>query len=145
MPQINEQLKEARAEFKRHLFYGLHKPLELVFEDFIDTWQPFSTQGDKIMRLNPKGEGLSAFLYEAPAGLVFPPHYHTQDEYILVVKGKIEMITFIDGELKHTILEPGHKMRIDAGVHHKALILEDVKIQLTYIPEMEKGWKAYYE
>jgi quercetin dioxygenase-like cupin family protein len=59
----------------------------------------------KVARENgDPDKGPSTFLLQAPSGCVVPPHYHTAEEQLIIVKGNVS--TGMEG-MADTVLGPG--------------------------------------
>lgn len=62
-------------------------------------------------------EGLSLFVWKDSPGVVYPPHSHGHDEYIVVSSGEIEFS--ITGTTY--LMQPGDALDLPAGTVHSAV------------------------
>lgn len=73
-------------------------------------------------------ENGTVILKKAFAGVVFPIHYHLENEILLLVKGSVK-VTFWDGQKKDIMremeLQPGQSITIPRQAPHKLEFLED--------------------
>jgi len=70
----------------------------------------------KVARENgDPDKGASAFLLEAPSGCVVPPHYHTAEEQLMVVRG--DVLTGMDGMAEATLGPGGFAMMPSKAMH----------------------------
>jgi len=60
-------------------------------------------------------KGASTFLLEAPSGCVVPPHYHTAEEQLMVVRG--DVLTGMDGMAEATLGPGGFAMMPSKAMH----------------------------
>ena len=70
----------------------------------------------------------TVILKKAFKGVIFPTHYHLENENLLVVKGSCKVTFWIGARnevLKETILEPGQSVTIPRQCPHKLEFLED--------------------
>ena len=80
---------------------------------------------------DPAKPGLFTFRAKMPAGFVIPPHWHSSDESVTVLSGKLNIG---DGDkidkAASTALGPGGFMNMPAKMHHFAFFEEETIIQL---------------
>ena len=80
---------------------------------------------------DPAQPGLFTFRAKMPAGFVIPPHWHSSDENVTVLSGKLNIG---DGDKvdksSATALGPGGFMNMPAKMHHFAFFEEETIIQL---------------
>jgi quercetin dioxygenase-like cupin family protein len=70
----------------------------------------------KVARENgDPDKGASTFLLEAPSGCVVPPHYHTAEEQLMVVRG--DVLTGMDGMAEATLGPGGFAMMPSKAMH----------------------------
>ena len=70
----------------------------------------------KVARENgDPDKGASTFLLEAPSGCVVPPHYHTAEEQLIVVRG--DVLTGMDGMAEATLGPGGFAMMPSKAMH----------------------------
>jgi quercetin dioxygenase-like cupin family protein len=70
----------------------------------------------KVARENgDPDKGASTFLLEAPPGCVVPPHYHTAEEQLIVVRG--DVLTGMDGMAEVTLGPGGFAMMPSKAMH----------------------------
>ena len=70
----------------------------------------------KVARENgDPDKGPSTFLLEAPSGCVVPPHYHTAEEQLIVVRG--DVLTGMEGMAEATLGPGGFAMMPSKAMH----------------------------
>jgi quercetin dioxygenase-like cupin family protein len=70
----------------------------------------------KVARENGDPDnGASSFLLEAPSGCVVPAHYHTAEEQLMVVQGRV--LTGMDGVAEATLGPGGFAMMPSKAMH----------------------------
>ena len=70
----------------------------------------------KVARENgDPDKGASTFLLGAPSGCVVPPHYHTAEEQLMVVRG--DVLTGMDGMPEQTLGPGGFAMMPSKAMH----------------------------
>ena len=117
------------AEHAEHAEHQAFNASELKFQ----AGPPGLPKGGEFAVLSgdPTQSGSYAIRAKFPAGYTVPPHFHSQDENVTVISGKLAMglSDQINGSNEKT-LTPGGYMRLPAGVHHYAVAKEDTVIQV---------------
>ena len=136
----NKQLTKAlRQGLDEQMFYRGEELKKLDAEIFGYEWQDFSGNGDRIKQLDTGDENVTTYLYAVPKGFKFPPHIHSNNEYIVLLSGSCKYEYIENGKYEVKRMSSGDFCSFKAGVPHRFHFYEDSLCQATYFPSMKKN------
>ena len=106
-------------------------------------WANFPNSDDEWVLVDmPKTENLTACIYHGKKGSFFKPHKHsTQVEQLVVLSGKLEVITY---DYIDTMKFP-ESTSFKKGEVHAVEFLEDSKILVMWSPRFSQGLEVEFQ
>lgn len=134
-----------KQKFAIALLYKGKPKLNAEIKAVNEEWEEFTPGvGDAIKRISTGEENISFFLYKAPKGFKFPPHYHKpQIESGCVISGKIRITAVIGTSIQKWEIHRGESFSFPNNEHHYFEFLEDSEISLLFFPKFTNNqWKG---
>lgn len=136
--KVRRKVKRMRAELDEKLAC-----LDMIYADKVEIHQVGPewleiNKGLNVKELLPKRlhETSTITMVDAKKNARVNPHYHTEQEWIYVLSGKLQIKMVGDNKSQIKVLKMGQVLNIPAYQVHDSLFMEDTIAIMQWIPKL---------